>query len=331
MRKWLSHIILLIGSLLYGLSATAQSLSPLAHISLLTCTPGDELYTRYGHTALRVVDPLQRIDWVFNYGMFSFEDSHFYLHFVQGQTWYELGMQTYSEFIPEYHYFHRPVAEQVLNLTNQEMNALFRALIINAQPDNCKYLYNFVFDNCATRPYYILKDVLGDSLVSDYQGWEGRSYRDFIHHYTRHGSWAEFGIDLVFGYKADRPVNGEGRLFLPEELMFFLSQAHLSDGRPLVKSENLTPFAIKPVAWYQTWYFGVALFAVLMIWLNWYDCRRGKRTKWVDYTLYSLYALLAALMIFLIFFSVHPLVSIGWRLFLIPFIHLCTRYIYIWH
>lgn len=306
-------------------------LSPQAKVSLLTCTPGQELYARYGHTAIRVCDAQKDIDWVFNYGLFSFEDSGFYWHFVQGQTWYELGVQSYREFMMEYHYEHRPVAEQVLALSEAEKDTLFTTLLINARPENRKYLYNFVFDNCATRPYYIIKNVLGDSIWSNYMGWEGNSYRDFIHHYTRHGSWAEFGIDLVFGYKADQPVTGEGRLFLPEELMFWFSQAHRRDGTCLVESETLTPFTIEPVPWYATWYFGMAVLAIALLMFNLYDKNRGQRTKWVDWVLYTIYGLLTILMIFLIFFSIHPLVSIGWRLFLIPLIHVCTRLIYIWH
>lgn len=325
--KRLTYILTL---LLIAVMSEAQELSENSRISLLTCTPGEELYARYGHTAIRVVDTTQQWDVVFNYGLFSFEDSGFYWHFVQGQTWYELGIESYNAFMHEYRYAHRAVAEQVLLLDYAQRQQLWTALLENAQPENCKYLYNFVFDNCATRPYYMLKQVLADTIVSAYKGWEGASYRDFIHHYTRHGSWAEFGIDLIFGYKADQAVIGEGRLFLPEELMLYLSEAHLSDGRPLVAYETCVPFVIAAVPWYGTWYFGIALFGLVMIWLGFYDRLRGKRTRWVDITLYVLYGLVAALLIFLIFFSIHPLVSIGWRVFIIPFIHLCTKYIYIW-
>jgi len=318
------------------------ALSPMANISLLTCVPGEHLYERYGHTAIRVADPVQRIDLVFNYGLFSFEDSHFYWHFVQGQTWYELGMQSYYAFCQEYQYEHRVVHEQVLLLSPEEKDSLFKALLINARPEHCKYLYNFVFDNCATRPYHLIQSTLGDSICSTYTGWEGATYREFIHHYTRHGSWAEFGINLVFGYKADRPISGEERLFLPEALMFWLQQASRPNGQALSSlngseascstfgaSSQLSPFTIAPVPWYATWYFGIVVFVCVLVCVNLYDRRRGKRTKWVDYVLYALYALLAALLIFLIFFSIHPLVSIGWFVFIIPFIHLCTRLIYI--
>jgi len=308
----------------------------MARVSLLTVEPGQHLYERYGHTSIRVADPMQGIDCVFNYGMFSFEDSHFYWHFVQGQTWYELGMQTYRGFMYEYHCTHRQVWEQTLLLSPLECDSIFHALMRNAQPERCRYLYNFVFDNCATRPYHLLQSTLGDSIRSSYTGWEGATYRDFIHHFTRHGSWAEFGINLVFGYKADRPISGEERLFLPEALMLWVQQAYRPNGQPLTcnlqpATCNLQPFTIEPVKWYATWYFGIGIFALVMVIINLIDRRRHIRSRWIDYLLYTIYTIMAALLIFLIFFSIHPLVSIGWFVFIIPTIHLCTRLIYIWH
>jgi len=320
----------------YYLLPATYYLSENARVSLLTCSPGQQLYARYGHTAIRVTDPLQGIDYVFNYGLFSFEDSHFYLHFVQGQTWYQLGVQTYPDFMWEYLCEHRQVYEQTLLLTPEEQDTIFKALMINALPENRTYLYNFVFDNCATRPYHIIQNALGDSIQSHYTGWEGTTYREFIHHFTRHGSWAEFGINLVFGYKADQPITGEQRMFLPEALMLWLQEAYRPNGQPLAcnlqsATCNLQPFSIEPVRWYATWYFGLIVFVCVLVVVNIFDRHRGKRSKWLDYTLYVIYALLAALLIFLIFFSVHPLVSIGWFVFIIPLIHLCTRLIYIWH
>jgi len=327
----------------YYLLPATYYLSENARVSLLTCSPGQELYARYGHTAIRVCDPVQNIDYVFNYGLFSFEDSHFYFHFVQGQTWYQLGVQSYSGFMYEYQCEHRQVYEQTLLLTPEEQDTIFKALMINALPENRTYLYNFVFDNCATRPYHIIQNALGNSIRSHYTDWEGATYRDFIHHFTRHGSWAEFGINLIFGYKADQAISGEQRMFLPEALMLWLQQAYRPNAAPLTQNPSasersllpstfyLLPFTIEPVRWYESWYFGLAVFVCVCVCVSLYDRRRSKRSKWLDYTLYVIYALLAALLIFLIFFSVHPLVSIGWFVFIIPLIHLCTRLIYIWH
>ena len=311
---------------------SAQTLSEGARISLLTCAPGEELYARYGHTALRINDPENDIDIVFNYGIFDFNTDHFYWKFVRGETWYELGAAPYWWFMREYEETHRPVYEQVLNFTPEQANKLWDKLVDNYQPENRKYLYNFVFDNCATRPYRMIVPVFtgnnGEGIKSDYQGAEGITYRHFIQRYTSKGSWADFGINLLFGPKADRPMYGEERLFLPEELMYYVSQAHTADQK-LVLSETIAPFEIKSVPWYQTWYLGLILLFIVLAVISFYDRKRGKRTRGADYILYAFYALLFLIVAFLTFFSCHPLVGFGWRLLIIPLVHLCARLIYI--
>lgn len=315
--------------LVCAISVQANELSDQARISLLTCSPGEQLYNHYGHTAIRICDTVNDIDIVFNYGIFDFNTDYFYWKFMRGETWYELGASPYRWFKYEYDYNKRSVYEQVLNLNAEQREALWQALVENYQPQNRKYLYNFVFDNCATRPYVLINKTLGGALTSSYEGAEGMTYRRFIRRYTPAGSWADFGINLLFGPKADQPMHGEERLFLPEELMFYISQARYPDGISLVSHEQIAPFEIKPVPWYATWYFGLALFFVAMATLSYFDRKRHKRTRWVDYILCTVYVLLLLLVAFLTFFSCHPLVGFGWRLLILPMTHLCARFIYI--
>ena len=320
--------------LLLGFSTTlrAQTLSKDARISLLTCTPGEELYARYGHTAIRIQDPAHDLDVVFNYGIFDFNTDHFYWKFVKGETWYELGASSYRWFMREYDLEKRPVYEQVLNLTPEQTNILWDKLVENYQPENRKYLYNFVFDNCATRPYLMIIPIfIGNNAEgewSDYQGAEGMTYRRFIQRYTQKGSWADAGINLLFGPKADQKMYGEERLFLPEELMFYVSKAHTAD-RQLVKSEHIAPFEIASVPWYKTWYLGLALYFVFVCLMSLYDRRRGRWSWGLELAVGIPYLLLLILVCFLTFFSLHPLVGFGWRLLIIPATHLCARLIYI--
>ena len=311
------------------LTVQATSLSEHARVSLYTCAPGDELYARYGHTAVRVCDTVNDLDIIFNYGIFSFDTDHFYWKFVRGETWYELGAEPTYWFMRAYAEDHRPVYEQVLNLTPEQREAVWQALVENYQPENRKYLYNFVFDNCATRPYLLIQNALGEPIVSDYTGKTGSTYRDFIRHYTGALTWANAGISLLFGPRADQPMTSDQRLFLPEELMYYMQHARLADGTPLVSESNIAPFVIDRTPWYASWPFGLILYIALVVGISIYDKHRGKWSWQLEAAVAVPYLLLLAIVTFLTFFSCHPLVGFGWRLLIIPSVHLCARFIYI--
>ena len=315
--------------LLVCLFGNAAELSNEARISLLSCSPGKELYARYGHTAIRVYDPQQDLDVVFNYGIFNFDTDHFYWKFVRGETWYELGAVMMKWFMIEYNEDHRPVYEQVLNLTPEQRETIWLALRENYQPENRCYLYNFVFDNCATRPYLLIVKALGDTLSSSYVGYTGQTYRQFIRHYTGRHSWENAGINLLFGPRADQTMTSEQRLFLPEELMFYMDEATLSDGKPIVSQSNSAPFEIQTTPWYASWELGLALYFVIVFAFSWLDRRRGRWSWGVELTAGIPYLLLLIIVTFLTFFSCHPLVGFGWRLLILPLTHLCARLVYI--
>ena len=299
------------------------------YISLLTCTPGQELYSRYGHTAIRVQDTDKHVDFVFNYGVFTFNTDHFYWKFVKGETYYQLGIDPTKWFMEDNALENRTVYEQQLNLSESQAKELANALWTNYRPENRSYLYNFVFDNCATRAYDQIKRVLGDSINSPYADWQRVTYRRYLQHYTGKDSWADFAINMIFGARADLPMSGDDRFFLPEALMLYLQQAVLPDGTPVVKDSYIEPFTIAPTPWYKTWYVGLVLFVFFFLTVNIIDLRRDKWSWYIDLPFIVIYLVLFAVVIFLTFFSIHPLVGFNWRLFLFPLIHLCLRLIYI--
>lgn len=301
----------------------------MVYISLLTCSPGDELYAAYGHTAICVYDDERMTGLCYNYGTFSFDTEHFYWKFVRGETYYSLTAKPTRYFFDDYTYENRQVYEQLLNLSQEQAIAVRDALEANCLPENSDYLYNFVFDNCATRPYHLLKEVLQDSLCSTYRGWEGRTYREFISHYTRPHTVQNALINMVFGSQADQPMHGEERLFLPEELMRYTEKVTLSNGQPLVLRSHIGRFRIRPIKWWESIYLYLVLFAVGMTLLSYYDRRRGRLTYGVDIALGVVYLMVLALVVFLIYFSIHPLVGWNWRLAVVPALHLCARMVYI--
>ena len=328
MRKLLITLFILISATTWAIPQT-KILGDSAQIYLLTCTPGTQVWSKYGHTAIRIMDKPQKLDIIFNYGIFSLMEKDFYLKFVRGETYYQLGIDKYKYFNEFYSSIGRITYWQELNLTQVQKQKIFDALLINYQPENRFYLYNFVFDNCATRPYYLLKQALNDSIYSSYQGYTGHTFREAITHYTGKNSWVDFGINLVFGQKANQPMTNEQRLFLPEELMNYIANAHLSDGTPLVKSQHIAPFPSAIVPWYANCWLGIAIFALLILLLSFYDRHRGHLSWGIDLILIIIYLILIALVIFLTYFSCHPLVGFNWRLILFPIIHLCARLVYI--
>ena len=324
MRKVLLSILLSITGFCY-----AQTLSDSAQIHLLTCTPGIETWSKYGHTAIRVMDPANELDLVFNYGIFDLMADNFYLKFIQGETYYRLGIDSYCAFNAFYSRIGRITYWQELNLTSEQKQQIFDALVLNYRPENRYYHYNFVFDNCATRPYHLLRNALQDTIASSYEGYNGTTFRQAISRYTGKNSWIDFGINLIFGCKADQAMTNEQRLFLPEELMNYIAQATLTDGTPLVKNQHIAPFPPANVPWFANCWLGIAIFSLLIIWLSVDDRKRGKLTWGIDIALGIIYILLLILVIFLTFFSCHPLVGFNWRLILFPIIHICARFIYI--
>ena len=190
-------------------------------ISLLTCTPGAELYSIFGHSALRVVDNNTRTDIVYNYGTFDFNDPQFYSKFVRGKLLYYLTQEYFGDFRSDYDMEGRGIVEQLLNLTCEEKKQVQQALFLNLQGNNKYYKYDFLFDNCTTR----LRDLVKSGTNSKFKTGnilpaEKTSFRDLIHYYLNRSKmyWSKLGIDLLLGSKIDRQITNEEAMFLPDYL-----------------------------------------------------------------------------------------------------------------
>ena len=283
-------------------------------ISLLTCSPGDELYSAFGHTAIRVND------MVFNYGMFNFNTEGFYIKFVSGQTDYELGVEMMDGFERQYERRNRSVIEQKLNLTNEEKAALFNALIENTRPENKTYRYNFVFDNCATRPRVKIEECLKGAIKYDVKE-ESESYRKLIEKYVGEDSWIKFGIDILIGAEADKTASFFDRLFLPDELMNAFATARRDNGERLVtetkeivsqdkdddEDNGVTPLAVAVIA------MSIISIASLLF---------PRKLKALDFVLFLATGLLGVVVTYLCFFSLHPLVGENYNLLWLNPLHL---------
>ncbi|MEP7142391.1 MAG: DUF4105 domain-containing protein, partial [Ferruginibacter sp.] len=196
-------------------------------ISLLTCTPGEQLYSTFGHTAIRVTDSSSVTDYVFNYGTFNFEDPGFYTKFIRGKLLYYLSVENFNSdkknmgFKDEYQADNRGITEQVLNMDASEKIALMEALRENAREENRYYKYDYFLDNCTTRTRDILVKYKKDHPGFKHVMPEGTRFRQAIHQYLDKNKkyWSKLGIDILLGAPTDAVMTTAQSQFLPDNLM----------------------------------------------------------------------------------------------------------------
>lgn len=218
----------------------AQTDSCGIRISLLTCTPGTELYSTFGHSALRVVDSINNTDLVFNYGTFIF-DEEFNNKFVKGKLLYFVDTSSIDYFLYEYDYFKRGVTEQAINLSCEEKQRMVAALYENIKEENKNYLYDFNYDNCTTRLRDMLEKAAGKQLeTKNILPKRGTTFRHLIHIYLDRGGqqWSKLGIDILLGKPMDKKVTNREAMFLPDYLLMAFDSSVLN-GKPVVAEKKI--------------------------------------------------------------------------------------------
>ena len=188
-------------------------------ISLITCDPGNEIYSHFGHSALRIKNTNKRVDLIVNWGLFSFSEGQvqFGYDFAKGRLKYKMGFQRMDDFIYEYKDSKRGVREQILNLNNKIKENLLEKINENYKPENREYSYEFFYDNCSSRIRDIINISLGNQLkLATSLDANKYSFREIIHHYLSNDPWLELGIDLVLGKRIDVIVDNKNLMFLPK-------------------------------------------------------------------------------------------------------------------
>jgi hypothetical protein len=206
-------------------------------ISLLTCTPGEELYSTFGHTAIRVIDSNSLTDIVYNYGTFNFDDDNFLLKFVRGKLPYYISTENFTDFKELYQFTNRGITEQILNLSATEKLSIRNFLNNNLKEENKYYKYDFTFDNCTTRVKDILKKQHDSSFIQTATMPIGTTFRNAIHVYLNNNQqhWSKLGIDILLGSPMDAKMTVEQQQFLPDNLMHSLD----SNKNLITSSQNL--------------------------------------------------------------------------------------------
>ncbi len=312
-------------------------------ISLLTCGPGQEVWSYYGHTALRIQDKAHGSDVAVNWGMFSFKQDYFILRFVFGMTDYQMGISPMSDFIAEYTSEGRWVRQQRLRLSPKEKLGILRAIEQNAQPENRTYRYNFFYDNCTTRARDLLIYNMGADKTNFVNKETSSTYREEIHKWNKDHRWARFGNDLLLGYLADVPINQQEWEFLPDNLSKdFATEARI-DTSKIAWYRNLPVKNNNYIALVDTTFYVIApqttisepelitprmLFLCLAVVISMFcglEVYRKKNFWWLDTTLLILTGL-PGLILMAMVFSQHPTVQANFQILILNPLNL----IFVW-
>ena len=284
-------------------------LSPRAEVSVITCGPGSELYTSFGHSAYRVKDPLLGLDRVYNYGTFDFDTPNFYLKFARGKLMYQLRTNDFRSFLGAYRSENRWVKSQTLALDSIQKQQIFEFLEHNAKPENKSYKYDFFYDNCATKIRDVINGVLKEKVIFNSEHLtDSYSHRDLIQLYLNENPWADFGIDLGLGSVIDKEANPREYMFLPDFVLQAFDHAVVfRDGEslPMVKKKEDIFSATPGLASKATFFSPLIVFSLLALFVigwTYRDYRRRKPSIWLDFFL-LLTTGMAGLMVLLLWFA----------------------------
>lgn len=309
----------------FGRASTDESIK----ISILTCSPGDQVYSIYGHNAIRIINANQGTDLVYNYGTFDFNTPGFAIKFMRGKLPYMLSVVEFYDFLGEYQYFNRSVTEQELQLDSIQKQKIIEYLNVNMKPENRAYKYDFFDDNCATR----LRDII-DKNVDQFE-WDeskasGKTFRQIIKEYQKKMPWTDFGIDLIIGSPADRKTTLSEESFIPDYLSTAIFYARYQDdtktGLQYKKTEILPTLKIgapNNFLWSPWIVFLILLLVEINIFIR---VLRGQNSKWIqlyDKVWLVVVTLSSALLLFMWFATDHIPTKYNWNILwanpLIPF------------
>lgn len=323
------YLLLLPFLLISFLDTRAQS-SGVTEVFLITCGPGTETYSIYGHSALRVRVMDENTDLVYNWGVFDFSTPNFVWKFAKGRLDYMLATEPFDRFLQGYFYEQRWVQSQKINLEPDEISYLMGLINENLKPENLKYRYDFFYDDCSTRIRDLLEKTLKDKLT--YPMEESRklpTFREKVGEYQRLYPWLDFGIDLIMGTPGDKKANLRDRMFLPLDMQKGLTGALINrNGRmiPLLQNPE-TVLEFGPPVVKQHFFTSpifVFSFVLILIIIFFAIIRNAKITRAADIVIFLIFTLLSFMMIFFNFFTDHIEMKRNLNiLWLSPFVIFC--------
>ena len=300
MRKLCLLPLLLLFGLFTSNQIIAQDNTKAAlQISILTCAPGEDVYTAWGHTAIRIIDSAKQTDVVYNFGTFDFNTPNFLAEFVKGNLNYFLSADNFQNFILEYQYYGRSIKEQVLILSDADKIKWQNALQKNLEGNNRYYLYNFITDNCTTR----VKDGFYQFATTQVPPSNIKSFRTHVVEapYQQGIPWIGLGIDILLGAVSDQAPSPLQAGFLPDLLFDQLAAqpGHIATTQNYDFTRTTGSKPTDPI------YYIIGLILVYLFVSKWNARWAVIAAKFLDITLLFIYGLGGLLLVYMSLFSKH--------------------------
>lgn len=307
--------VLLIITINYGFAQT-PILSENARVSVLTCGTGNESYSLFGHTAIRISDPSQSIDLVYNYGAFDFNTPNFVAKFTKGDLQYFAVTHPYTDFINQYNYEKRSVYEQELNIPNSLKQKLFENLNISLASGDSYYTYKFIDKNCTSMVVDIINKTLDTTVIVKNTDTD-ITYRSILYPYFDGHFYEKLGTSVIFGKKVDKLGT---QIFLPFELNKSLKTLRFNN--QLLSKENKTLLEFNeatPTSWWNNGYTYLILLGFIIL----------MNSKIINQVYLLLMGILGIFFLFVGFYSNHHELAYNYNVLL--FNPALLLLIYFWH
>lgn len=225
--------------ILFCLSAGAQEAGnaalresdsiPFVVASLLVITPGQSIYSVFGHAALRMECPSKRLDYCFTFetqgGLLG------YLRFFAGQSKAAFIPVPTDTFLTAYRREGRGISQYELNLTPHEKQELWRALD-DDMLQGAHRKFNLLQNNCVSMSLGKVESIL-DSEYIDFGPLPEQLHPNGrgISWYSRRSPWGQFLFMAFVGTEADGDWQRESKLG-PETVVPVLSHSVLRKSVP---------------------------------------------------------------------------------------------------
>ncbi len=270
------------------------ALSNNSRISVLTSDPGIEYYTIFGHSALRVTDDSLGIDRVYNFGTFDFSEPYFYMKFIKGNLKYFLSISDFKTFMSYSYLEKRKIHEQVLDLNLIERSKIFNNLERCYNSPDRYYIYDFYYDNCATRVRDFIFKSTEQQISFDSNQYKNKTFRQLLEPYIAGNYWIDFGINLVLGRKSDKIARPDDYMFLPFYIMSILQTTSIVKEQKIILDASESIGKSYNYSYLSPWII-VVILLLLSVW--------SKSRKIVFYTVMSVVGFAGLLLLAIGFYT----------------------------